>query len=93
MSYSKLEVRFIGDGLRMDGHNARGGEKKRVITLPKKVIEYGDRHGYSSLYVTYDCDHLIIKGGRYGEVLFDRDINGEDNREYIRDIVSYEWID
>jgi hypothetical protein len=91
MSYSKLEVRFIGDGVPCNGTKARDGEKKRVVSLPKRVQEYGDRYGYSSLTVTYDRDHLIIKGG--GEVLFDRDINGDANIEYITRIVDYTWLD
>ncbi len=90
MSYSKLEVRFIGDGAPCNGTKARDGEKKRVISLPKRVQEYGDRYGYSSLTVTYNRDHLIIKGG--GEVLFDRDINGDANIEYITRIVDYTWL-
>lgn len=93
MSYSKLEVRFIGDGTPCNGTKARGGEKKRVISLPKRVQEYGDRYGYSSLTVTYYRDHLIIKtGGVLGEVLFDRDINGDANFEYITRIVDYTWL-
>lgn len=89
MSYSKLEVRFIGDGAPCNGTKARDGEKKRVISLPKRVQEYGDRYGYSSLTVTYSLDHLIIKYG--STVLMDTDINGTNNNEYIRSIVSYEW--
>ena len=91
MSYSKLEVRFIGDGVPCNGTKARDGEKKRVVSLPKRVQEYGDRYGYSSLTVTYDRDHLIIKGG--GEVLFDSDINGDAHIEYITRIVDYTWLD
>ena len=92
MSYTKLEVRFMGDGVPCNGRNARSGEKKRVVSLPKKVQEYGDRYGYYSLDVTYYQDHLIIKG-RGGEVLFDRDINGDANMEYITGIFDYTWLD
>lgn len=81
MSYSKLEVRFIGSG---------DVERKRVVSLPKRVQEYGDRYGYSSLIVTYYSDHLVIEGG--GEDLFDRDINGDDNLETITSIVGYTWL-
>ena len=59
--------------------------------LPKKVQEYGDEHGYGSLSLDYSGDHLIIRGG--GDTLMDLDINGTNNNEYIRDIVSYEWLD
>ena len=92
MSYTKLDVRYVTDGSNtLANVNTRQGEKHRIITLPQKVQKYGDRYGYSSLTVTYDRDHLIIKGG--GEVLFDRDINGDANIEYITRIVDYTWLD
>ena len=91
MSYSKIQVRYYGDGISLDGKNTRQNvEKKVTIPLPKKVIEYGDFYGYDSMYVTSYLDHLIIKGG--GATLLDKDINGS-SREYISRIVGYEWLD
>ena len=91
MSYTKLEIRYTTDGINTQASvNTRQGEKHRAISLPKKVQEYGDRYGYSSLTVTYSLDHLIIKYG--STVLMDTDINGTNNNEYIRSIVSYEWM-
>lgn len=90
MSYTKLEIRYTTDGINTQASvNTRDGEKHRTLALPKKVQEYGDRYGYSSLTVTYSLDHLIIKYG--STVLMDTDINGTNNNEYIRSIVSYEW--
>lgn len=90
MSYSKIEVRYTTDGINTkDSVKTRQGEKHKSLPLPKKVQEYGDRYGYSSLNITYHQDHLIISGG--GETLMDVDINGTNNNEYIRSIVSYEW--
>ena len=93
MSYTKIQVRYYGDGIACNGRNTRQGvEKKVTITLPKRVIEYGDKHGYSRMvvdYRRYNRDHIIIKGG--GETLLDKDINGGSN-EYIERIVGYEWL-
>jgi hypothetical protein len=90
MSYTKLEIRYTTDGINTQASvNTRDGEKHRTLALPKKVQEYGDKYGYSSLTISYDCDHLIIKYG--STVLMDTDINGTNNNEYIRRIVSYEW--
>ena len=91
MSYTKLEIRYTTDGINTQASvNTRQGEKHRTISLPKKVQEYGDRYGYSSLIVTYSLDHLIIQYGN--TVLMDTDINGTNNNEFIRSIVSYEWM-
>ena len=40
--------------------------------------------------IDYSYDHLIIRGG--GEVLMDIEINRTNNNEYIRSIVSYDWL-
>lgn len=93
MSYTKLNIRYTTDGLNTKASvNTRQGEKHRTIALPKKVQEYGDAHDYSSLYLDYSEDHLLIKTGYCGETLMDLDINGTNNNEYIRSIVSYEWL-
>ena len=91
MNYTKLEIRYTTDGINTRASvNTRDGEKHRTLALPKKVQEYGDKYGYSSLTISYDDDHLIIKYG--STVLMDTDINGTNNNEYIRRIVSYEWM-
>lgn len=91
MSYTKLDVRYVTDGSNtLANVNTRQGKKHRTITLHQKVQKYGDRYGYDSLSIEYSQDHLIIK---YGDtILFDQDINGTNNNEYIREIVSYEWL-
>lgn len=94
MSYTKIQVRYYGDGLNTNQsvNTRKSVEKKVTITLPKRVIEYGDKYGYSSMVVDYDIynrDHIIIKGG--GVTLLDKDINGGSN-EYITRIVDYEWL-
>ena len=91
MSYTKLKIVYTTDGINTRASvNTRDGEKHRTIALPKKVQEYGDAHGYSSLDISYCGDHLIIKWGYI--TLMDLDINGTNNNEYIRSIVSYEWL-
>lgn len=92
MSYSKIDIHYKTDGINTlkSVDTRQGVVKHKVISLPEKVQKYGDRYGYSSLTVTYSLDHVIIKGG--SEVLLDRDINGTNNNEYIRSIVSYEWL-
>ncbi|MCR4665144.1 MAG: hypothetical protein K5660_07235 [Paludibacteraceae bacterium] len=90
MSYSKIRVYYYGDGISLDGTNTRQGvEKKITITLPKKVVEYGDRYGYGSLSISYSGDHIIIRGG--GDTLMDQDFNGA-SKEYITRITRYEWL-
>ena len=91
MSYTKIQVRYYGDGISLDGRNTRQNvEKKVTIPLPKRVIEYGDRYGYNTMSVSKSEDHVIIRGG--GVVLLDKDINGN-SREFISCIVGYDWID
>ena len=90
MSYSKLKITYYTDGLNTNASvNTRQGNKHRTLALPQKVQEYGDKYGYSGITFDYSLDHLILKGG--SEVLMDIDINGTNNNEYIRGIVSYEW--
>lgn len=90
MSYSKLKITYYTDGVNTNASvNTRQGNKHRTLALPQKVQEYGDKYGYSRITIDYRMDHLILKGG--GEVLMDIDINGTNNNEYIRGIVSYEW--
>ena len=92
MSKTKLKIVYRTDGVNTKASvNTRQGDKYRTIALPKKVQEYGDEHGYSSLLLYHSEDHLIIRGGT--ETLMDLDINGTNNNEWIRGIVSYEWLD
>lgn len=93
MSYSKLEVHYTTDGINTTSSvntRAAGTVKKKTVTLPKKVQDFGDKRGYSSISISYDKDHLILRGG--GETLMDLDINGTNNNEYIRSIVKTEWL-
>lgn len=90
MSYTKLEIHYLGDGINYAVMNSREGEKHRAIILPKKVQEYGDKYGYESLSVSFLHDHIIIKHGT--TLLMDKDFNGTANNEYIRELLSYEWI-
>lgn len=69
---------------------AAGTVKKKTITLPKKVQEFGDKRGYYNIFITHHQDQLILRGG--GETLMDLDINGTNNNEYIRSIVKTEWL-
>ena len=92
MSKTKLKIVYKTDGVNTKASvNTRQGDKHRTIALPKKVQEYGDKNGYSSLSLDYNNDHLIICGG--GDTLMDLDINGTNNDEWIRGIISYEWLD
>ena len=92
MSYTKLEVRYITDGINSVNRSVKTRQnvvKKKTLILPKKVQEYGNRYGYNSLSLDYHQDHIIIKYGY--ETLMDTDINGAGNNEYIRGIESYDW--
>ena len=93
MSYSKLKVYYQGDG--SNTWNVLGTtsqlEKKITITLPVQAKKYGDQNGYDKIIITSFQDHLILKGSD-GQILFDRDVNGEDSNEYITKITRYEWI-
>ncbi len=92
MSYTKIRVNYTTDGLNTKAcvNTRKDVVKKATLPLPKKLQEYGNKYGYHSLSVTYSLDHLIIRGG--GEELMNLDINGTDNNEYIKRIVSYEWL-
>lgn len=90
MSYSKIQIRYYGDGVNYFGNARQGMLKTVTITLPKRVIEYGDKYGYSKMSVDYYFDRIIIVGGD-GETLLDKDINGGSN-EYIKRIAGYEWL-
>ena len=92
MSYSKLKIRYLTDGCNTQADvKTRDGEKYRTLTLPKKVQEYGNKHGYEAIQFDFSGDHLILKGD--DEVLMNMDINDNNNNEYITKIVSYTWID
>ena len=92
MSYSKLKITYYTDGVNTQsyGVKTRQGNKHRTLALPQKVQEYGDKYGYHNISLTDSGDHLILRGGY--EDLMDIDINGTNNNEYIRGIVSHEWL-
>lgn len=91
MSYTKLEIRYVGDGVnsKTDGET-RDAIKKRTLALAKKVQEYGDKYGYDTIEFLFNGDRITLKGG--DEVLQDQDINGTNNNEYIVSIEGYEWL-
>ena len=91
MSYSKLKVYYQGDGNNSCCNTTSQLEKKITITLPVQAKKYGDENGYDKIIITFSCDRLILKGSN-GQIFFDRDVNGEDNNEYITKITRYEWI-
>lgn len=82
MSYTKLEIYFVGD----ENYETL---KRNVISLPKIVQEHGDKYGYDKLNVSYSGDHIIISYGNL--TLMDRDFNGASS-EYIYDLLTYEWV-
>ena len=91
MSYTKLKVTYYTDGINTRSYvNTRKGNKHKTLYLPQKVKEYGDKYGYHTISLDYSDDHIILEGG--GEILMDMDINGTGNNEYIRGIVSHEWL-
>ncbi len=92
MSYTKIDIRYTTDGMNtVKFVNTRQGEKHKTIGLSKKVQKYGDEHGYDSIEIDYCGDHIIFKSFS-GDVLQEQDINGTNNNEYIRKIVSYDWL-
>lgn len=91
MSYTKVEIHYTTDGINTKTYgNTRDGIKKKTLAISKKVQEYGDKYGYSSIKFSYSDDHIILRGG--GVVLQDQDINGSNNNEYIRSIVKTNWL-
>jgi hypothetical protein len=82
MSYTKLEFYYLGD-------EGRESLKRKVISLPKVVQEFGDKYGYNELTVSYSGDHIIIK--HHNSILMDKDFNGS-STEYIQNLLIYEWI-
>lgn len=91
MSYTKLKITYYTDGINTQASvKTRQGNKHRTLAVPQKVQEYGDKYGYNNISLTYYGDHLILRGGY--EDLMDIDINGTNNNEYIRGIVSHEWL-
>ncbi len=92
MSCKKIRIYYYGDGVntKSSAKTRQGVEKKATISLPKKVIAYGEENGFADIDVTSYRDSLILKGG--GEVLMETDINGGSN-EYIEELIRYEWLD
>lgn len=89
MSYTKLKITYYTDSL------TRQGKKHRTLAVPQKVQEYGDKYGYYNISLSYSRDRLYLIGDcNYlpKKCLMDIDINGTNNNEYIRGIVSHEWL-
>lgn len=81
MSYNKIEIRYLGYPYTEKEHH-------KVVYLPKKVKEYGDRHGYSELRVKLLFDRLYIEYGSTTLMDTHIDINWAN---YMTDLISYEW--
>ena len=91
MGYTKLEIRYIGDGVNSKTDSTmRDAIRKKTLNLAKKVQEYGDKYGYDTIEFLFNGDRITLKGG--DEVLQDQDINGTNNNEYIVSIEGYEWL-
>lgn len=90
-SYSKIQIRYYGDGVnsRQDVNTRQNVIKKVTLTLPNRVKAFGEDFGYDTIQIGFNGDHIMLTGN--GTTLLDNDINGESN-EYVESIVDWEWI-
>lgn len=90
-SYSKIQIRYYGDGVnsRQDVNTRQNVIKKVTLTLPNRVKAFGEDFGYDAIQINFNGDHIMLVGN--GTTLLDNDINGESN-EYVESIVDWEWI-
>jgi hypothetical protein len=87
MGYTKVRVHY------KEAIRTIDPERKMTITLTKKVIEAGEKNGFSSLTVTTETDswwygpakHIAIKSG--STVLLKREVPN-----FIERVLSYEWL-
>jgi hypothetical protein len=91
VSYSKIQIRYYGDGVnsRQDVNTRQNVIKKVTLTLPNRVKAFGEDFGYDAIQIGFNGDHIMLTGN--GTTLLDNDINGESN-EYVESIVDWEWI-
>lgn len=91
VSYSKIQIRYYGDGVnsRQDVNTRQNVIKKVTLTLPNRVKAFGEDFGYDTIQIGFNGDHIMLTGN--GTTLLDNDINGESN-EYVESIVDWEWI-
>ena len=90
-SYSKIQIRYYGDGVnsRQDVNTRQNVIKKVTLALPNRVKAFGEDFGYDAIQINFNGDHIMLVGN--GTTLLDNDINGESN-EYVESIVDWEWI-
>lgn len=90
--YSKIQVRYYGDGVNSNQNvNTRQNViKKTTLSLTNRVKAFGEEFGYDTIQLSFNGDHLMLIGN--GNTLLDQDINGESN-EYIESIVDWTWIE
>ena len=91
VSYSKIQIRYYGDGVnsRQDVNTRQNVIKKVTLTLPNRVKAFGEDFGYDTIQIGFNGDHIMLTGN--DTTLLDKDINGESN-EYVESIVDWEWI-
>lgn len=91
VSYSKIQIRYYGDGVnsRQDVNTRQNVIKKVTLALPNRVKAFGEDFGYDAIQINFNGDHIMLTGN--GTTLLDNDINGESN-EYVESIVDWEWI-
>ena len=92
VNYSKLQVRYYGDGVNsnQDVNTRQNVIKKTTLSLTNRVKAFGEEFGYDAIQLNFNGDHLMLIGN--GNTLLDQDINGESN-EYIESIVDCTWIE
>ena len=92
VNYSKIHIRYYGDGVnsRQDVNTRQNVVKKVTLALPNRVKAFGEEFGYDAIQINFNGDHIILTGG--DKVLLDNDINGESN-EYIESIVDWTWLE
>lgn len=90
-SYSKIQIRYYGDGVnsRQDVNTRQNVVKKVTLALPNRVKAFGEEFGYDAIQINFNGDHIMLIGN--GNTLLDNDINGESN-EYVESIVDWEWL-
>ena len=92
VSYSKIQIRYYGDGVnsRQDVNTRQNVIKKATLPLTNRVKVFGEEFGYDTIQISFNGDHIMLIGN--GNTLLDNDINGESN-EYIESIVDWTWIE
>ena len=92
VNYSKIQIRYYGDGVnsRQDVNTRQNVVKKVTLALPNRVKAFGEEFGYDAIQINFNGDHIMLIGN--GNTLLDNDINGESN-EYVESIVDWTWME